>query len=83
MNNKHHFVYIIHCNDGSLYTGYAVDINHRLNEHNQGRGSKYVRSRLPAKLVYYEVWDSKESAMKREAQLKKLPRHKKIKLISE
>lgn len=74
-------MYILQCRDGSLYTGYTIDIEHRLAEHNQGRGSKYVRSRLPAKLVYYEVYNSKRVAMRREAEIKKLPRQCKIKLV--
>lgn len=83
MNNNRYFVYILRCRDGSLYTGYTVNIEHRLAEHNQGRGSKYVRSRLPAVLVYYEIYDSKETAMSREAELKKLPRKKKLQLVND
>ncbi|MTI80969.1 MAG: GIY-YIG nuclease family protein [Firmicutes bacterium] len=79
--SKYHFVYILQCRDGSFYTGYAVNIEHRLREHQRGRGSKYVRSRLPVKLVYYEVYTSKESAMSREAEIKKMPRKKKEELI--
>ncbi|MEG6615027.1 threonine synthase [Peptococcaceae bacterium 1198_IL3148] len=74
-------MYMLQCRDGSLYTGYTIDIEHRLAEHNQGRGSKYVRSRLPAKLVYYETYNSKEIAMRREAQIKRLPKQLKIQLI--
>ncbi|WP_031515946.1 GIY-YIG nuclease family protein [Desulfofalx alkaliphila] len=81
MKKKWYYVYILRCCDNSLYTGYTVDIEHRLREHNEGRGSKYVRSRLPAVLVYYEIYPSKESAMAREVELKKLPRKKKLQLI--
>lgn len=77
----HHFVYILQCRDGSLYTGYTIDIEHRLAEHNQGRGSKYVRSRLPAQLVYYEVYNSKKVALRREAEIKKMSRQRKVQLI--
>ena len=49
-----YFVYILRCADASLYTGVTNDIPHRLKEHNRGKGSAYVRSRLPAKLVYKE-----------------------------
>ncbi len=79
---KPYFIYMLKCADGSLYTGYTTDISHRLHEHQKGRGSKYVRSRLPVKLVYYEAYSSKEAAMKREAEIKKLSRQQKLKLIN-
>lgn len=50
-------------------------------EHNRGQGSKYVRSRLPAQLVYYEIHTSKGAALSREAEIKKLTRQQKIKLV--
>lgn len=78
---KYHFVYILQCGDGSLYTGYTVDIARRLKEHNQGLGSRYVRSHLPAQLVYYEIYTSKTTALSREAKIKSLSRQQKIKLV--
>jgi putative endonuclease len=75
------FVYILECCDGTLYTGYADDVNKRLSKHNQGIASKYTRSRLPVKLVYVEEAESKSSALKRELAIKKMNRLQKLKLI--
>ena len=54
-----HFVYILRCGDGSLYTGYTNDVTERVKAHNSGKGAKYTRSRLPVSLVYYKRVDSK------------------------
>jgi len=75
------YVYILQCRDQTYYTGYAVDLNRRLQEHQQGTGCKYTRGRLPLKLVYWEECESKSLAMQRENQIKKLSRSNKIKLI--
>jgi putative endonuclease len=77
-----HYIYILKCSDDSLYTGYAVDILSRLEKHNSGKGSKYVRSRLPAVLVYSEEFEDKITAMKREYEIKSWSRGKKIKELS-
>jgi len=75
-------VYIVECRGGSLYTGYAVDVEKRVREHNEGdRGARYTKSRRPVKLVYSEKLESKSKAMKREAQIKKLSRGEKIRLV--
>jgi len=74
---------MLECADGSLYTGWTKDIVKRLAQHNAGKGSKYVRSRLPARLVYTESLGSKSEAMRRECTLKKLTRTEKIALIDE
>ncbi|NTV78912.1 MAG: GIY-YIG nuclease family protein [Clostridiales bacterium] len=76
-----HYTYIIQCSDGTLYTGYALDINHRLEAHNSGKGAKYTKGRLPVSLVYYEVFETKKEALQRERQIKKLDRIGKIRLI--
>jgi len=76
-----YYTYILQCSDGTLYTGYAVDINQRVAAHNSGKGSKYTRGRLPVTLVYYEELDTKKEALQRERQIKKLDRIGKIKLI--
>lgn len=70
--------YILRCADGSLYTGWTNDLEKRLEAHQSGKGSKYTRSRLPLELVYCEVCESKEAAMRREWQIKQLPRAKKL-----
>lgn len=76
------YVYILKCSDNTLYTGYTVDLNKRIDTHNKGLGAKYTRGRLPVELVYKEVLDSKSEAMKREISIKKLSRTEKIDLIN-
>ncbi len=82
MNVHVHHIYIVQCADGTLYTGYASDVDRRVAAHNAGRGAKYTASRLPVSLVYSESFDTKSDALKREHQLKQLPRAGKEKLIS-
>lgn len=77
------YVYIVRCADNTLYTGYTVDLNSRIETHNNGMGAKYTRGRLPVQLVYEEFLDSKSEAMKREFQIKKLTRTEKLNLIKE
>jgi len=74
------FVYMVECADGSLYTGWAVDVRQRVAAHNAGRGGRYTRMHRPVKLVYVEECDSRAAAMKREAAIKTWPRAKKLKL---
>lgn len=77
-----HYVYMLECSDGSLYTGYTTNIDKRLDTHNSGKGAKYTRSRLPCKLVYVEVYISKQEAMCREWYIKhRLNRKDKLQLI--
>ncbi|MEN8135555.1 MAG: GIY-YIG nuclease family protein [Thermodesulfobacteriota bacterium] len=72
------------CNDQSIYTGIARDLQKRLFEHNNGaNGAKYTRSRRPVKIVYQEQQPSRSTATKRELQLKKMTRAKKLQLIQE
>ena len=75
------FVYIVQCNDGSLYTGWTVDVERRVKQHNAGRGAKYTRLHRPVKLAYAEEQPTRSAAMKREAAIKKWPRERKLKLI--
>jgi predicted GIY-YIG superfamily endonuclease/quercetin dioxygenase-like cupin family protein len=76
-----YYVYILKCADDSLYCGYTDDIKKRVKAHNCGKGAKYTKSRLPAKLVYSEEFYTKPQAMRRECEIKKLPREKKLELI--
>lgn len=76
------YVYILKCADGSLYTGYTNDLNKRIKTHNSGKGAKYTRCRLPLELVYYEIYETKNEAMKREYSIKQLSRSNKLRLIS-
>ncbi|MDR1272478.1 MAG: GIY-YIG nuclease family protein [Clostridiales Family XIII bacterium] len=75
------YVYIARCADGTLYTGYTVDISKRAKAHNEGKGAKYTKSRRPVKIVYSEEFNSKSEALKREAAIKKLSREEKLALI--
>lgn len=76
-----HYVYMLRCADGTLYSGYTTDPFRRAAAHNSGHGAKYTRSRLPVELVYIENAETKSEALKREAALKKLPRAEKLALI--
>jgi putative endonuclease len=68
------------CHDGTLYCGYTNDLNKRIAAHNNKKGAKYTKTRLPVKLVYSEEFDNKSEAMKREWQIKQLDRKEKLKL---
>lgn len=76
------YTYLLRCSDGTLYCGWTDDIEKRLAAHNSGKASKYTRSRLPVKLVYYEVFDTKQEAMSREARIKQLSRQEKLALVN-
>ena len=75
------YIYIVQCNDGSLYTGWTTDVERRVKMHNAGRGATYTKWHRPVKLVYAEELPTRGAAMQREAAIKKWPRHKKKKLI--
>jgi predicted GIY-YIG superfamily endonuclease len=76
-----HFVYIVRCADGSLYTGYARDPDARLRVHNSGKGARYTAGRRPVTLVYSEACRSRSDAVKREYEVKQWPRGKKEQLV--
>ncbi|ELZ95092.1 putative nuclease [Haloferax mucosum ATCC BAA-1512] len=76
-----HFVYVLRCSDGSLYTGYTTDVERRVAEHDAGTGAKYTRGRTPVELVHVEEFDSKSAAMSREYEIKQLTRAEKLTLI--
>ncbi|TCV84709.1 putative endonuclease [Sulfurirhabdus autotrophica] len=75
------FCYLVQCADDTFYTGITNDLDKRMAAHNNGTASKYTRCRLPVHLVYSEPHCDRSSASKREAQIKKLPRAKKLVLI--
>ena len=80
--NDSWYVYIVRCNDGTLYTGITKDLEKRIDEHNSGNGgAKYTRPRRPVTLVYTEQVESRSDAAKREYQLKRMPLMKKNDLI--
>lgn len=69
------------CKDGSLYTGWTNNLAKRLQAHNEGKGAKYTGSRRPVTLEYYEIYETKEEAMRREYEIKHMGRKKKLELI--
>lgn len=75
------YVYMLMCDDNTLYTGWTVNLYKRIIMHNKGRASKYTRGRLPVKLVYFEVFDNKINAQRREYRIKQLNRKEKLELI--
>lgn len=75
------YVYILKCADESLYTGWTNNLERRVKTHNNGKGAKYTKSRLPVELVYFEKYEDKIEAMKREYAIKQLKRKDKLMLI--
>ena len=76
------YTYIVQCVDRSFYTGWTLDLDRRIQEHNEGGGkTKYTRTRNPVKLVYVEEFDTRAKACQREWQIKELSRLEKIQLI--
>ena len=74
-------VYILECSDGSFYTGISNNVEARINTHNASKGAKYTKSRLPVTLVIQENTFTKSKSLRREIEIKKLTRKKKMKLI--
>lgn len=76
-----HYFYIFHCKDGTLYSGSTKNLIEREKKHNSGTGAKYIRSRGGGKIIYSEKFPSKSLALKREIEVKKWRRVKKVELI--
>ena len=76
-----HYVYIVECSDGTLYTGYTTDVSRRVNEHNAGTGAKYTAGRTPVALRYVERHPNRSAAQKREHEIKSWSRDTKERLI--
>jgi len=76
------YLYILRLSDGSLYTGITKDVEKRIKQHEEGNGSKYVRSRLPCNLAYIEEMENRSEALRREAEIKKWSKKKKEELVS-
>jgi len=79
---REYYTYMVSCSDGTLYTGWTVDLGRRLRAHNQGRGARYTRSRRPVHLVYAEKHASCADAMRRERTIKSMGRAAKLGLIA-
>ena len=76
-----YFVYILLCKDGSLYTGLTNDVAKRFKDHLDGHGAKYTKSHKPVKIIYQEQFSTKSEALVREAEIKKWPKVKKMRLF--
>ena len=83
MNEKAdvYYCYMVECADGSLYTGWTTDPQRRVKEHNAGRGALYTRWRRPVILRYLEEAQTRSDAQRRENEIKKLTRQKKLELV--
>ncbi len=75
------YTYIVRCADNSLYCGWTNHLQERVEAHNSGKGAKYTRSRRPVELVYYEEFGTREEAMRREAEIKRMSRKEKLELM--
>ncbi|GAB4533895.1 MAG: GIY-YIG nuclease family protein [Anaerolineales bacterium] len=77
-----YFCYIVLCADDTYYTGWSTDPRRREREHNRGHGARYTRTRRPVRLVYVESVSSRPDALRREREIKRLPRRRKQALVS-
>ncbi|MBD9360837.1 GIY-YIG nuclease family protein [Methylomonas fluvii] len=75
-------VYIIQCDDGSLYTGISTNVDRRFRQHLMQKGAKYFRSRQPRQVVFVEAGHDRVSASRREVIIKKMKRTEKLHLIA-
>ncbi len=77
-----YYVYILECEDGSLYTGCTNDVERRFAQHRAGKGGHYTRAKKPVRILHTEEQVDCGSALRREAEIKKMSREKKLTLIS-
>jgi len=75
------FVYIVECQDSSLYTGITNNLEKRLKMHNEKKGAKAIKGKLPVKLVYQESYNEKKLALSREREIKSFKREQKLELV--
>jgi len=78
-----YYLYILKCADGSLYTGITTDVERRFSEHKNKKGANYTRSHGASKIVHTEEFPDRSSAQKREAEIKKWTRGKKLELTKQ
>lgn len=76
------YTYVLECSDGTYYTGWTNDLEKRVKMHNAGKGAKYTKPRRPVVLAYYEAFQTKEEAMRREWEIKQLSRKEKEQLVN-
>lgn len=77
-----HYMYVVKCADGTLYTGYSPDVKTRVTAHNAGKGAKYTKTRRPVELVGSAAFETKHEAMSAEWHFKQLSRAKKEALLA-
>ena len=77
------YFYVLSCSDQSLYTGVTTDVDRRVREHNNKKGAKYTRGRVPVMLFYFREMKDRSSAQKLESSFKKLPRSRKLEKLCE
>ena len=80
-SRRGYYTYLLECSDGTYYCGWTTNPAGRLKAHNSGRGSKYTRSRRPVRMIYQESYSSRNEAMHREAEIKKMTRQQKAELV--
>lgn len=79
--SRAHYVYVLECSDGSLYTGWTTNVLRRVQAHNSGKGAKYTRTRLPVSIQLIETYGTKPEALRREHEIKQMSRRQKQLLI--
>lgn len=80
---KEWFVYILKCKDSSFYTGITNNLQRRLKMHNEGKASRYTRSRRPVEILYHETCPGRAQALMRECKIKSFSRKKKEELVAD
>lgn len=77
-----YIVYLLECVGNTIYTGIATDVNRRFEEHKKGTGASYTRSHKPIRILYTEEHPDRSSALKREAEIKRMSRPQKLLLAA-
>jgi putative endonuclease len=78
-----HYVYMVCCVNGTLYTGYTINVERRIALHNAGKGGRYTRSHRPVSLMATWTFNSKGEALRAERELKRLPREQKLRVAEQ
>ena len=81
IKEKKYYAYMLRCKDNTIYSGYTTNIEKRVETHNSGEGAKYTRARRPVKLAYFEEFETKTEALKREYEFKKYTHKEKEEII--
>lgn len=79
--DRSHFMYVLICADETLYTGYTIDLQKRIEAHNAGKGAKYTAARRPVRLLAHAAFETKHEAMSAEYHFKQLSRAEKLSLV--